>query len=220
MFIRRIIELMTPTRCLGCDRDGEVLCGDCTKEMAFSRRNTCFRCNLASPAGGTCGSCRAFTPLAGVAVGAHYAGSAKELVLALKFQRLRAAARAAALLVAQGLPEGLAADVVTAVPISASRYRERGYNQAELVARQLAHRLGLPYSALLGRTNSVHQLGLDRQTRLEQIKGAFYPVRRLEGRRVLVVDDVLTTGATLSECAQTLAAAGAESVWGAVVAKH
>jgi ComF family protein len=110
--------------------------------------------------------------------------------------------------------------LVTAVPVSAARYRERGYNQAELVAKVVAGRLGLPYSAVMGRHASVHQLGLDRRTRLEQVKGSFYALKKLDGRRMLVVDDVVTTGATMSECAAVLCEAGAGEVWGAAVARH
>jgi ComF family protein len=144
----------------------------------------------------------------------------KELILRLKFHRAQGAAVAATKLVLRGLPEGHPLDLVTSVPVSPGRLRERGYNQSELVARQLARRVGLPYRALLARTTSGHQLGAARGTRLEQVKGAFHARRALGAERVLIVDDVITTGATLSECAEVLMAAGAGSVWGAAVARH
>jgi ComF family protein len=155
-----------------------------------------------------------------VSVGAYYEGSVKEMILQLKFYRLRSAERAAAELVLRTIPAGLDVDSVTSVPVSPGRYRERGYNQSELVARLVAKRLGLPYRPMLGRATSVHQMGVGRRARLEQISGAFFAYRHLRGDRVLVVDDVVTTGATLSECAATLFAAGADFVWGAVVARH
>jgi ComF family protein len=180
----------------------------------------CYRCGLPSVAGLTCERCKVETALSGVAVGARYDGAVKELVLRLKFYRLRAAARVAAALVLAALPEDLVVDVVTAVPVAPARYRERGYNQSELLARAVAAGLGRRYTPLLGRTGSEHQLGQDRVARLEQIRGAFYARRWLDGRRVLVVDDVVNTGATLSECAETLVAVGAGEVWGAAVARH
>lgn len=153
-------------------------------------------------------------------MGAVYDGSTKELILQLKFYRLRAAARAAARLVVGALDISDRIELITAVPISPLRYRERGYNQAELVAREVARELNLPYLALLGRENSAHQMGQGRTERLRQIKGAFFALRQLNGQKVLIVDDVITTGATLSEGAGVLMAAGAGEVWGAVVARH
>jgi ComF family protein len=158
--------------------------------------------------------------LAGVSVGAHYGGPVKELILQLKFHRLRAAVVMGADLVEATRRQWPEITVVTSVPVAAARYRERGYNQSELLARMVAKRCGLPYSPLLGRLTSTHQIGLDRRSRLEQVSGAFYASKRLQGQHVLVVDDVVTTGATLSECAAVLTAAGAGSVWGAAVARH
>jgi competence protein ComFC len=158
--------------------------------------------------------------LSGVSVGAYYDGAVKELILRLKFHRLQEAAAASAALVLAALPRDLQMDVVTFVPVSPARFRERGYNQSRLVAGQVAAALGLPCRGLLGRSTTEHQLGVDRQTRLKQVKGAFYQTARLNGERVLLVDDVFTTGATVEECAEVLAAAGAAAVWGAAVARH
>ncbi|HVQ43446.1 MAG TPA: phosphoribosyltransferase family protein [Candidatus Saccharimonadia bacterium] len=164
--------------------------------------------------------CREQFSLMGASVGVSYAGSVRELILRLKFHRLRVAAEVAAELVVSGLPEDMRVDVVTAVPISPARYHERGYNQSELIGRRVAARLALPYASLLVRTNSAHQLGEDRRTRLEQVRGAFAASRRVDGLRVLAVDDVITTGATLNQCAEVLRQAGAEWIWGAVVARR
>jgi ComF family protein len=160
------------------------------------------------------------TRLEGVAVGAYYEAAVKELILQLKFHRLQAAAAAASALVLEVLPAGIEFDLVTSVPVAPPRLRERGYNQSELVARHVARGLGRPYQAALSRTTTGHQLGVDRSTRLQQVRGAFYARRLLERERVLIVDDVITTGATLSECAEALAGAGAGCVWGAAVARH
>jgi ComF family protein len=153
-------------------------------------------------------------------VGAQYDGAVKEMIWRLKFFRLRTAARSAAQLVARALPETLEIDVVTAVPIAPERYRERGYNQAELIARAVARRLNVRYTPLLARLDAGHQVGRGRHDRLSRIQGAFLARRALCGERVLIVDDVVTTGATLEECAQTLMAAGAAEVWGGAVARH
>jgi ComF family protein len=119
--------------------------------------------------------------------------------------------------------ELLAADVVVPVPLHSQRHRERGYNQAELIARPLARRLGLPHrGVLLLRTRprpDKHILTF--RERWESVRGAFAtrPGSQVDKLRVLLVDDVMTTGATLDACAKALREAGAKSVIGLTVAR-
>jgi len=124
---------------------------------------------------------------------------------------------------AERQPEGFAADVVVPVPLHPTRLRERGYNQAELIARPLAERLGLPFrSYLLVRTRPrPDKLKLTRRERWESVRGA-YAIRegnRVDNLRVLLVDDVFTSGATLDACARALRRAGAARVVGLTVAR-
>jgi len=156
--------------------------------------------------------------VAGLEIGTFYEGAVKDLVWKLKFYHSRAAADALAAVLMRRLRERHF-DVITAVPIAPSRHRERGYNQAELIARRVAAELGLPYRSLLLRFGARHQTGQRRNDRLSQVKGVFELKRSLHGETVLVVDDVITTGATLAECAVVLRQAGAGEVWGAAVAR-
>jgi ComF family protein len=169
--------------------------------------------------GAVCIGCGEQSALAGVSVAVNYEGDARDLILNLKFKRARSAAGPLGNLLAGRLPDR-EFDAVTAVPVAPARRRERGYNQAELIARRAAKRLGLPYLPTLGRTTAQHQIGLGRVGRQQQVRGAFYPTRPLRGVRLLLIDDVITTGATLNECARTLKSAGAGSIWGAAVARH
>lgn len=207
MFLERLMEVLAPGECLGCGADRVALCDVCLDEAILP--------SVMRPA-----ELPPESTLAGVSVAARYDGAVKELIWRLKFLRLRAAAGAAAKLVLACRSHWPPADVVTAVPVAPARRRERGYNQSELVAREVARSLGVPYMALLDRKSTVHQIGLGRSDRLEQVAGAFVPAWKLENHRVLLVDDVVTTGATLSECAAVLRAAGAAEVWGAAVARH
>ncbi|HEY6736878.1 MAG TPA: phosphoribosyltransferase family protein [Candidatus Saccharimonadia bacterium] len=174
---------------------------------------------MASVGGRACDACASQFTLRGVRVAARYERGLREAILALKFRRLRGVVEVAAGLVTPLVSAG-EFELVTSVPIAPARYRERGYNQSELIARRVARRLELPYRTLLGRQGAVHQLGLGRADRLARVQGEFYGARRLAGQRVLVVDDVVTTAATLEECARVLMAAGAGEVWGAAVARH
>lgn len=220
MVLARLMEIFAPLSCLGCNKEGDVFCTTCRESKAQKIQPLCYSCGAPSFEGATCPNCKENGSLAGVSVGAHYAGSVRELILQLKFHRLRSAHGAVAALVMRSVPVSMEFDVVTSVPISALRHRERGYNQSELVARLVARELALPYRSLLERASSTHQLGLGRHERLRQVSGAFFASRQLDGQKVLIVDDVVTTGATLAACAGALSQAGASYVWGAVAARH
>jgi len=120
-------------------------------------------------------------------------------------------------------PQGFAADAVVPVPLDRGRLRERGYNQAELIARPLARLLGIPFrSYLLVRTRPrPNKLRLTRRERWETVRGAYATQKtaQVDKLRVILVDDVFTTGATLDACSRALKAAGAARVVGLTVAR-
>jgi ComF family protein len=120
-------------------------------------------------------------------------------------------------------PEALAADVLVPVPLDTARLRERGYNQAELIARPLARILGIPFrSYLLVRTKPrPDKIRLTRRERWETVRGAYaaHKSAQVDKLRVLLVDDVFTTGATLDACSRALRQAGARRVVGLTVAR-
>jgi ComF family protein len=125
--------------------------------------------------------------------------------------------------VARSGGSALVADVVVPVPLHRERERERGYNQAALISRPLSRKLGLPHKAvLLMRTRArPDKRILSLEERWESVRGAFAtrPGSQVDNLRVLLVDDVLTTGATLDACARALLDAGAKSVIGLTVAR-
>jgi ComF family protein len=131
------------------------------------------------------------------------------------------ARRLAGLIEAQ--PEGFTADAVVPVPLDRGRLRERGYNQAELIAKPLARMLGIPFrSYLLVRTRPrPNQLRLTRRERWETVRGAYatHQTAQVDKLRLLLVDDVFTTGATLDACSRALKGAGAARVAGLTVAR-
>jgi ComF family protein len=155
---------------------------------------------------------------------AAYEGRLIRAIVMLKFERIEPLAVWFAERLANVVQrEHLAADIVVPVALHRQRENERGYNQADLIARPLARKLGLPYRAvLLMRTKprpDKHILSLSE--RWESVRGAFAtrPGSQVDNLRVLLVDDVLTTGATLDACAKALRQAGAKSVTGLTVAR-
>lgn len=201
-----------------------VLCAPCSADLPYLARPRCPRCALPAPGGNVCGRCLADPPNfdATIAVFA-YSFPADVLVQGLKFRselalasllsdELQAELRA-------GPPE--AVDLIVPVPLHDLRLRERGYNQSMEIARGLAARLDAPLAPdLCDRVrNTAAQLDLPWKERRENVRGAFSCRRAVEGKRVAVVDDVMTTGATLSEVAFTLKKFGAARVVNWVVAR-
>jgi ComF family protein len=157
---------------------------------------------------------------------ALYENAVVRAILLLKFEQIEPlgewfAKRLAELVNSEG--EAMAADVVVPVPLHRERERERGYNQAALLSKPLAKKLRLPHKAvLLVRTRArPDKQVLSLEERWESVRGAFAtrPGSQVDNLRVLLVDDVLTTGATLDACARALRDAGAKSVIGLTVAR-
>ena len=148
---------------------------------------------------------------------------AREAVHALKYARLTSLARPLAELMAAPLRGSLpAADALVAVPLHRGRERERGYNQAEVLARHLAPQLGLPLEPWMRRSRPTPQQAraATAAQRRENVRGAFAADGVRPGARVLALDDVCTTGATLDDCARALKEAGASWVLGLTFARE
>ena len=169
---------------------------------------------------GVCGVCRRRRPrFAYARAAARYGGLVREAIHALKFGGRRGLAEPLGELVAgiglSALP-GAAPDLLVPVPLHRRRERERGYNQALLLSRHLERAWGVPVNAdvLVRRGATVPQADLDAPARRRNVRGAFAVTRpeAIVGRHVVLVDDVLTTGATAGECARCLSRAGASVV--------
>lgn len=194
-----------------------VVCDECEAELPWLPDAVCPRCALASPAGALCGRCLAEPPHFDATVAAlWYRFPADVLVQSLKFGGELALAGVLADLLSRKLHAP--ADLVVPVPLSSARLRERGYNQAAEIARRLGKgrlELELCQRARDGRP----QVELPFAERQRNVRGAFRVPRELAGATVAVVDDVMTTGATLDEIARALKAAGAARVVNWVVAR-
>ena len=142
-----------------------------------------------------------------------YEGVLRELIHLYKYGRVRTLARPLGALLAAALPREERFDAVTPVPLHWRRQWQRGFNQSELLARTIARRCGIPVLRALKRERpTVAQAGLSNTGRRQNVAAAFRPRRTVEGKRILLVDDVMTTGSTAAACAMALKRAGAAKV--------
>ena len=224
------LDLLFPLECFGCRKEGDVLCPSCL--TGLTRLNWPY-CRLCAHPGQSspCASCRD-SPLDVDAIRAPFlfGGAIQEAVHAFKYRNLRAAAPKLGELMGRFLTSGrIPGDLLVPVPLHSSRRRQRGYNQSELLAREISKTTGLPVdNGLLARVhNTPPQVGAaGREERRRNVDGSFEvkngPRAKpdLRGAAIIVVDDVATTGSTISACASALKLAGAASVWGLVLARE
>lgn len=218
MLLNTLLAHVAPHECLRCNREGKLVCDLC-KSTFKALPERCYRCHALTTSGRTCLKCRQRTSLFKVQAYVAYEELAKELVWRLKFQGAQAAAsEIASLLLERFTLEGV---ILVPVPTASSRVRKRGYDQAQLIARSLAGKTGLPYVACLKRLGQHHQVGATRQQRITQLQESYRCIRAsaVENAHVLLIDDVLTTGATLESAAMVIKAAGAKRVSGLVFAQ-
>ncbi len=208
----RLIGRLAPHDCLGCGAEGSLLCSDCLSALPASPER-CYRCHAASAGALTCSGCLQVTQLRGLHAATIYGSVAKQLVWKLKFAGAQEAVRIMARHMVPGAPNDKQA-VIVPVPTATTRIRQRGYDQAKLVARELSKQMHVPYVPCLTRTSQAHQVGANRQQRLHQLQSAFRVVHPglIHKAHILLVDDVITTGATLEAAANCLKTAGAQQI--------
>lgn len=225
-----LIELFFPRRCVRCGVFDVSLCDRCQRNLVSSTL-VCLFCGNENNDGRTCDLCAPRYFLDGLTSAYSYHDAVIQTVIAsFKYRSHRKLAPIIAGLMARGgAPAG---DALVFIPLAAARRRERGYNQAELLARELARLTSLPFleppPLIKIRSAPQQAKAKSRQARFEQIKDAFALRKdasaQLRGKRIILVDDVATSGATLNEAARILkngggdGTPGAISVWGWVFA--
>jgi ComF family protein len=213
-----IVDLLVPPTCAGCGLEGDVLCGRC--------RGPLYR-RLREPPGLPIGLPGELPEgLVQLEWCAAYTGTVRAALHILKYGgERRLADPLGAALAARWRSAGAAGTVLVPVPVHAARLRARGYDQALLLALSAGRSLGIPVARALRRTRSTRaQYQLGKAGRAENVGGMFEVVPDLvevvSGRWVVVVDDILTTGATLAACAHALSGSGAAAVAGLTVARE
>jgi len=215
------LEQLFPARCGVCGAWGDLLCVACAAALPDAVPPRCGACWQQTAGGGLCPACQAYgPPCTAIRAPFTYAPPVARLVHAVKYRGVTAYVSPMATLMAAVWPVyGFAVDVIVPVPLHSRRQRERGFNQAELLARELASILKTPVHAdALRRARPTARQARTRRRgeRLANLAGAFIvdDPQTIAGRGVLLVDDVTTTGATLAACAAALFDADARAVYG------
>lgn len=213
MLLDSLLDLLFPPRCVGCQRRGALLCLRC--------RATCRRVPAAANAQQ---HARLASPYLRSTAGAYiFEGAVREAIHTLKYnRRVRVAAPLGELLAHYLIDQAIQIDAIVPVPLHADRQRKRGFNQSMLLAQQLAVRTKLPVltTELKRIRHTAQQADLNREQRRANVVGAFmWQGSTPPPRRVLILDDVLTTGATVESAAQALCRAGAVEVHALALAR-
>ena len=216
--------MVFPRKCVGCGRHGNWLCADCAAAVHWLTPPLCDCCGREVGAGSRCQECARDRPkIDGIRACSRFEGAIRQAIHRLKYGGQRALAEPLAELLVQVARQLPPADAVVPVPLHPARERRRGYNQSALLAAELGRRLDLPLELAARRVRETRdQVELDRRARQANVKGAFAcaDLATIAGRRLLLIDDVCTTGSTLLACAEPLVRAGAASVWGLTIARQ
>ena len=219
-------NLLFPQRCIGCDREGNLICSSCRNSLPRIMPPLCPRCGRPQSSGILCPSCVSWrAEIDGIRSPFRFDGVTRQAVYQLKYRNLRAlAAPLAQLLNDYLITNPIPGEVLVPVPLHRKRVRERGYNQSSLLAREIGKLTNLPVAddCLIRRRHALPQARTSTvDERHSNVADAFScRDQRLRDKQVLLVDDVATSGATLDACAAALKAAGATSVWGLVLARE
>lgn len=202
--MERVLDLIFPPLCVGCRRIGRWLCPQCWRQVLWLGYE---QTDLLRPS----------SPLDAIIATAEFDGPAREAVHCLKYEGRHAISSIMGKIMAEGVRD-VPINLVSPVPLHASRRRERGYDQAALLARGVARSLEISYrpDTLCRVRRTKQQTTLDAEGRRENVRGAFEARVQLAGETVLLVDDVYTTGATIEAAAQAVRDAGAGGVIGLI----
>jgi ComF family protein len=217
------LDFLFPIHCISCKQEGQWFCQNCAAKINLNSIQVCPVCRKKSKNGLTCANCQFNFPLTGLQIAASYQKN-PELARAIKILKYKFSEPLAQNLgkILTNAGSQISQCIITPVPLHSKRQRWRGFNQAENLAKVVAKNLNLPIENLLTRQrNTPPQAKLNKTEREKNLTGAFAinMKKSLQGKKIILIDDVVSTGSTILECAKVLKIAGASEVWGLVLAR-
>ena len=211
-------------QCLACGAEGSVLCHECMELAGEPVVPRCAGCHELSEGSKICKSCRSWIDVYAIYIATNYSGIYGQIVRSLKFDMHRQSVVPMATLMREvmeinKLPKDT---IVCPLPTAPTRIRQRGFDHTKLLSREFMKTMkNYEFRELLGRKSNVRQLGSSRAMRIEQMQNEFFVKnpKQVEGKTILLLDDVITTGATMSSASNVLKKAGAKRVYGVVFAQ-
>lgn len=216
----KLLDFIAPHYCYSCQKRGHVLCNSCRYNIVSETQNHCFDCRIPS-INGVCQACATKLPFAASYFVGERLGELEKMLDDFKFQRTYRVHKTLAQLLDDSLPRMPPDTLVIPIPTIAKHVRRRGYDHTDLITRAFAKRRRLKSIRPLQRTTNTVQLGATARERRRQAQTAYACPSRLQPETTyLLLDDIATTGATLTEAARCLRQAGAQTVVVAVVARQ
>lgn len=232
---RFLLKLLYPPKCIFCKSPVQdemfEICPECIEQLPFKDGNLCPVCSVPVPyiyGEMLCPRCRSGKRFFDKAVAPFlYKDEVRSALIAYKFHGKTFYAKTFAQFILKEIekaPEGEQFDIITYVPLHPLRHISRGYNQSKMIAEYIAEKMGLPLTKTLVKIKNTRPLSLQKKkSRQEAVKGVYAlkksALENLKGKKILIIDDIITTGATLSECAHILKKGGAVKVFAAAAAQ-
>jgi len=215
-----------PRRCVGCGKLGAFICPECLKKLPRLLPPLCPQCGKPQASGIVCPDCRRRqTEIDGISSPFMFDEAIRKAIYELKYRNLKAISSCLAELLADHIRSNqLDGEALAYVPLHPRRLRERGYNQSRLLARELSKRIDLPVvedSLIRIKQVQPQVRARDVQERRRNVADAFVcRDEKVNGKQLILIDDVCTSGATLESCAVALKSKGVASVWGLTLARE
>ena len=221
------LNLLFPQRCVGCGKEGSLICSSCRSSLLRIVPPLCLRCGKSQPDGMLCSSCTGWhAEIDGIRSPFQFDGVIRQSIHQLKYGNIRILALPLAQLLKDYLfANPLPGEILVPVPLHEKRLRERGYNQSVLLTKELSKltHLSVVDDCLIRQRHTLPQVKtLNVEERRNNVANVFTcrDDNKLRDSKVLLIDDVATSGATLNACAAALKVVGVASVWGLVLARE